>query len=179
MTIRPAALKRRQLAVGSSPVVTIVAPAISRKGARNQLRREKTDALQRPVVSIARIAKIGWVEMTRQGPTKKDRGQPVRGSPRWAKLMSVLPPSAQNMLTGKNRGGEGRGVEHIVYSHSRGGHGGDGGIRTLDRALQPYNGLANRRLQPLGHVSRRNPRRDICPTHPPIASARRPSLAGS
>ena len=32
--------------------------------------------------------------------------------------------------------------------------GGDGGIRTLDRALQPYNGLANRRLQPLGHVSR-------------------------
>ncbi len=33
------------------------------------------------------------------------------------------------------------------------GIGGDGGIRTLDRALQPYNGLANRRLQPLGHVS--------------------------
>ncbi|MDB5637921.1 MAG: hypothetical protein JWP51_2829, partial [Bradyrhizobium sp.] len=28
--------------------------------------------------------------------------------------------------------------------------GGAGGIRTLDRALQPYNGLANRRLQPLG-----------------------------
>jgi hypothetical protein len=32
-------------------------------------------------------------------------------------------------------------------------YGGDGGIRTLDRALQPYNGLANRRLQPLGHIS--------------------------
>ena len=31
--------------------------------------------------------------------------------------------------------------------------GGDGGIRTLDTALGPYNGLANRRLQPLGHVS--------------------------
>jgi hypothetical protein len=30
---------------------------------------------------------------------------------------------------------------------------GEGGIRTLDRALQPYNGLANRRLQPLGHLS--------------------------
>src|SRR5579883_2423238 len=42
--------------------------------------------------------------------------------------------------------------------------GGDGGIRTLDRALQPYNGLANRRLQPLGHVSgcRRYARR--CPS---------------
>ncbi len=38
-------------------------------------------------------------------------------------------------------------VVHVVRS------GGDGGIRTLDRALQPYNGLANRRLQPLGHVS--------------------------
>jgi hypothetical protein len=29
--------------------------------------------------------------------------------------------------------------------------GGAGGIRTLDTAFQPYNGLANRRLQPLGH----------------------------
>jgi hypothetical protein len=34
-----------------------------------------------------------------------------------------------------------------------GDFGGAGGIRTLDRALQPYNGLANRRLQPLGHSS--------------------------
>src|SRR6266850_3347507 len=33
--------------------------------------------------------------------------------------------------------------------------GGDAGIRTLDTALRPYNGLANRRLQPLGHVSGR------------------------
>ena len=32
-------------------------------------------------------------------------------------------------------------------------NGGDGGIRTLDTPLQAYNGLANRRLQPLGHVS--------------------------
>src|ERR1700728_3592741 len=55
--------------------------------------------------------------------------------------------------------------------------GGDGGIRTLDRALQPYNGLANRRLQPLGHISGRNARRDICPTHPPIASVRRAELS--
>src|SRR3954471_2953584 len=31
-------------------------------------------------------------------------------------------------------------------------HGG-GGIRTPDRVLRPYNGLANRRLQPLGHLS--------------------------
>ena len=30
-------------------------------------------------------------------------------------------------------------------------NGGAGGIRTLDTAFQPYNGLANRRLQPLGH----------------------------
>src|SRR5229473_6605347 len=31
---------------------------------------------------------------------------------------------------------------------------GGGGIRTPDRVLRPYNGLANRRLQPLGHPSR-------------------------
>src|SRR5271154_6235644 len=49
--------------------------------------------------------------------------------------------------------------------------GGDGGIRTLDRALQPYNGLANRRLQPLGHISaaRRDSTPGICPTPAPIA----------
>src|ERR1017187_6369128 len=32
-------------------------------------------------------------------------------------------------------------------------NGGEGGIRTLDRVVRPYNGLANRRLQPLGHLS--------------------------
>jgi hypothetical protein len=46
--------------------------------------------------------------------------------------------------------------------------GGAGGIRTLDRALQPYNGLANRRLQPLGHSSIRR----ICPTQGRAASGR-------
>ena len=52
-------------------------------------------------------------------------------------------------------------VTHVLgtfcYRCLRAGHrakgGGAGGIRTLDRALQPYNGLANRRLQPLGHSS--------------------------
>jgi hypothetical protein len=47
--------------------------------------------------------------------------------------------------------------------------GGDGGIRTLDRALQPYNGLANRRLQPLGHISAA--RRDSRPPDMPDARA--------
>ena len=32
-------------------------------------------------------------------------------------------------------------------------YGGEMGIRTPDRAFRPYNGLANRRLQPLGHLS--------------------------
>lgn len=35
--------------------------------------------------------------------------------------------------------------------------GGAGGIRTLGTALQPYDGLANRCLQPLGHSSAPNP----------------------
>jgi hypothetical protein len=33
------------------------------------------------------------------------------------------------------------------------GIGGEAGIRTLGRTLRPYNGLANRRLQPLGHLT--------------------------
>ena len=33
-------------------------------------------------------------------------------------------------------------------------NGGKGGIRTLDTDLNPYNGLANRCLQPLGHLSK-------------------------
>ena len=69
----------------------------------------------------------------------------------------------------------GRGLKRDTKGGERSA-GGDGGIRTLDRALQPYNGLANRRLQPLGHVSRRNARGNICPTHPPIASAWRSRL---
>jgi hypothetical protein len=52
--------------------------------------------------------------------------------------------------------------------------GGAGGIRTLDRALQPYNGLANRRLQPLGHSSVR----PICPTWRRAASGRFSSWQG-
>ena len=31
--------------------------------------------------------------------------------------------------------------------------GGEAGIRTLDTGLSPYNGLANRRLRPLGHLT--------------------------
>ena len=33
-------------------------------------------------------------------------------------------------------------------------NGGERGIRTPDTAFNPYNGLANRRLQPLGHLSK-------------------------
>src|SRR5213593_5195809 len=33
---------------------------------------------------------------------------------------------------------------------------GEGGIRTPDRGISPYNGLANRRLQPLGHLSHKS-----------------------
>src|SRR5258708_22372265 len=34
--------------------------------------------------------------------------------------------------------------------------GGEAGIRTLDTGFSPYNGLANRRLQPLGHLTVRS-----------------------
>src|ERR1044072_3947359 len=45
----------------------------------------------------------------------------------------------------------------LIMGHSRGAAArtahGEGGIRTPDKVLRPYNGLANRRLQPLGHLS--------------------------
>jgi hypothetical protein len=40
---------------------------------------------------------------------------------------------------------------------------GAGGIRTLVTGFGPHNGLANRRLQPLGHLSRRH---TDCEPHP-------------
>ena len=61
----------------------------------------------------------------------------------------------------------GRGLKRDTKGGERSA-GGDGGIRTLDRALQPYNGLANRRLQPLGHISRRNARATYARGIPPL-----------
>jgi hypothetical protein len=40
-----------------------------------------------------------------------------------------------------------------MINESGGITGGEAGIRTLDRGLSPYNGLANRRLRPLGHLT--------------------------
>jgi hypothetical protein len=48
---------------------------------------------------------------------------------------------------------EGAKYKYQLHQYVTSNIGGAGGIRTLDRALQPYNGLANRRLQPLGHSS--------------------------
>src|ERR1051326_8158365 len=39
------------------------------------------------------------------------------------------------------------------YVASRSETGGEGGIRTLGRALRPYDGLANRCFRPLSHLS--------------------------
>ena len=43
--------------------------------------------------------------------------------------------------------------QKLSENNFRKNNGGGRGIRTPDTALQPYNGLANRRLQPLGHPS--------------------------
>ena len=47
--------------------------------------------------------------------------------------------------------GSGRGAGEAQEEVGR--FGGEAGIRTLGRGLSPYNGLANRRLQPLGHLT--------------------------
>jgi hypothetical protein len=43
--------------------------------------------------------------------------------------------------------------EEQLNAYPMSGTGGEGGIRTPDTGVSPYNGLANRRLQPLGHLS--------------------------
>src|SRR5438067_1415023 len=50
------------------------------------------------------------------------------------------------------RGGDGRSGSKTI---NESGHktGGEAGIRTLDTAFRPYNGLANHRLRPLGHLT--------------------------
>jgi hypothetical protein len=47
-----------------------------------------------------------------------------------------------------------RNEENSRGNESFSGKNGEAGIRTRDTGLTPYNGLANRRLQPLGHLSR-------------------------
>jgi hypothetical protein len=93
--------------------------------------------------------------------------RPTRGAgcrrplPR-APVLNIAPPHPSRAAGAQNRG------NRVLASAAKAGlsAGGDGGIRTLDRALQPYNGLANRRLQPLGHVSRA----ESAPRHMPDAS---------
>jgi hypothetical protein len=41
-------------------------------------------------------------------------------------------------------------------------HGGEGGIRTLGTGISQYNGLANRRIRPLCHLSRAEHQFIIC-----------------
>ena len=51
------------------------------------------------------------------------------------------------------------GLPAEARSSSRRAKVGEAGIRTLGTAFRPYNGLANRRLQPLGHLTALNYRR--------------------
>src|SRR5207249_224141 len=48
--------------------------------------------------------------------------------------------------------------------------GGERGIRTLDTGFSPYSGLANRRLQPLGHLS---PARNAAKVAEPLTGGKR------
>src|SRR6266571_4995141 len=47
--------------------------------------------------------------------------------------------------------------------------GGEGGIRTPGRGFSPYNGLANRRIQPLCHLSADGPAEESRPNASSIA----------
>ena len=52
--------------------------------------------------------------------------------------------ATDNLLSGKQLGSS----CHLLTTKN-----GEGGIRTRGRGLYPYDGLANRCLQPLGHLS--------------------------
>src|SRR5882757_5048557 len=93
MTIRPAAPRRRQPAVGSLPIVTFVVPAISRKGAKNQLRRERgVPALPPCLRNGRRTEEPAWAQYWRvlvvAAPTKADilspgAARPNHDAPHW------------------------------------------------------------------------------------------------
>ena len=49
---------------------------------------------------------------------------------------------------------ENENARKFVENHDFAGVTGEAGIRTRGTGVNPYNGLANRRLQPLGHLSK-------------------------
>jgi hypothetical protein len=65
----------------------------------------------------------------------------------WPQMEEEILPF--DLLTSLNRSGHSP-WQWLAMSESNGG---EAGIRTLGRAFRPYNGLANRRLQPLGHLT--------------------------
>jgi hypothetical protein len=87
--------------------------------------------------------------------------QPRRSSgclsrrPRLQMRRTVVVPNSRCSRRGSATSSATRSARVVTRVLGQKQDGGDGGIRTLDRALQPYNGLANRRLQPLGHISGR------------------------
>ena len=68
-------------------------------------------------------------------------------------MLLALPQFDDGMIgvTASEKGGGGSQIGNGCGQNKT--NGGEAGIRTLGRGLSPYNGLANRRLQPLGHLT--------------------------
>jgi hypothetical protein len=73
------------------------------------------------------------------------------GHGRWRKTNDKCPsrPAGHKMIPAVDKRQIGTSLKSISC-------GGEAGIRTLDTGFGPYNGLANRRLQPLGHLTGAN-----------------------
>ena len=100
-----------------------------------------------------------WLEPMREFIIEaNERGKVVKtGDPKT--LLSLFKNIGSNFRSHKRKHCDFNGRNRIVCWRKRRKVrrrpiGGEGGIRTPDRGLHPYNGLANRRLQPLGHLSR-------------------------
>ena len=82
-------------------------------------------------------------------PARKAVGEKGREPVGWRRQIRSL---GSNSYKGNARNRAIAANSGISSLHNR-LNGGERGIRTLDTGVSPYNGLANRRLQPLGHLS--------------------------
>ena len=83
------------------------------------------------------------VEVTEQDGGPREAG--IRSDSERAEARDTVEPKASRDVT------ESASPTRVRLQAERSG--GEAGIRTLGRSLSPYNGLANRRLKPLGHLT--------------------------
>jgi hypothetical protein len=148
---------------GFGPPLLFASPVLMRRviPARTGADDGSARAAMRAILATgARIDRAVWSEATRRNKLAEESRMSFDCSSRWCSWRSVRfrPRSA---IRGIPETRERARIQRFGATTGRKGSGGEGGIRTPDTGVSPYNGLANRRLQPLGHLSVRCNRRDF------------------